>query len=945
MENYLLNSFRTSLLNENIESNLNYQHKLLSNKNEKIISTLRRELEECDEFIISVAFITESGVTMILEQLRSLNERGVKGKILTGDYLTFTQPKGLKKLMEFGNIDVRLVSEEKFHAKGYFFRKKDIWTMIIGSSNLTQTALTTNFEWNLKINSLKDGKIAKNILDNFYNIFNSVSKLTDERLNEYEENYLMYKSFNKKIKAQEKKLNEKEVKPNIMQVQALKNLESLRSYAKRGLLISATGTGKTYLSGFDVKNAKAERVLFIAHRKTILSKAKETFETIIKDKKMGIYDGNMGEEDYLFAMIQTMSKKEHLEKFPKDYFDYIIIDEVHHGGAKSYQSLINYFTPRFMLGMTATPERGDNFDIYELFHHNIAYEIRLHDALREELLCPFHYFGISDIEVDGELITEKTAVKKLTADERVNHIIEKSRFYSYSGDKLHGLIFVSRVEEAIELTEKMKNRGIRCEVLTGEDSDSKREKTISDLEEGKIEYIITVDIFNEGVDIPCINQVILLRPTESSIVYIQQLGRGLRKYDGKEYVVILDFIGNYEKNFLIPVAVSQDNSYDKEYMKRFIMNGTDMIPGQSSIIFEEIVKERIFENINKNNFSTKKNIERDFNLLEKQLGRIPILYDFFQRNMIDPSVILKYKKTYDEILRIMRPKIDFGKISPTENNYLRYISSFLTPAKRVHEMVILSLILKNKKIEIEEIEKELKDRYNLIEQRENIENGLKHLAKKIFISLSTAKEFYPLIEKYGDYYICCKDFEKSYRENSYFKGLVDDLIKYNLAYVEKNYKQETKEGILKYKGYTKQEAFWYLNLDFNNGYQVSGYTVFEKERKVILFITLDDTGISADYDNTFYDNRRVTWFSKAQRYLEKNGKITIEGKIAENYYTLEVFIKKKLGENFYYLGQVERVVNPKEIINSYGKSVVEYELVLRNEIEEKLFKYLIKNCP
>ena len=945
MENYLLNSFRTSLLNENIESNLNYQHKLLSNKNEKIIGTLRRELEECDEFIISVAFITESGVTMILEQLRSLNERGVKGQILTGDYLTFTQPKALKKLMEFENIDVRLVSEEKFHAKGYFFRKKDIWTMIIGSSNLTQTALTTNFEWNLKINSLKDGKIARNILNNFYNIFNNVSKLTDERLNEYEENYLMYKSFNKKIKAQEKKLNEKEVKPNIMQVQALKNLESLRSYAKRGLLISATGTGKTYLSGFDVKNAKAERVLFIAHRKTILSKAKETFETIIKDKKMDIYDGSIGEEDYIFAMIQTMSKKEHLEKFPKDYFDYIVIDEVHHGGAKSYQSLINYFTPKFMLGMTATPERGDNFDIYELFHHNIAYEIRLHDALREELLCPFHYFGISDIEVDGELITEKTAVKKLTADERVNHIIEKSRFYSYSGDKLHGLIFVSRVEEAIELTEKMKNRGIRCEVLTGEDSDNKREKTILDLEEGKIEYIITVDIFNEGVDIPCINQVILLRPTESSIVYIQQLGRGLRKYDGKEYVVILDFIGNYEKNFLIPVAVSQDNSYDKEYMKRFIMNGTDMIPGQSSIIFEEIVKERIFENINKNNFSTKKNIERDFNLLEKQLGRIPILYDFFQRNMIDPSVILKYKKTYDEILRIMRPKIDFGKISPTENNYLRYISSFLTPAKRVHEMVILSLILKNKKIEIEEIEKELKDRYNLIEQRENIENGLKHLAKKIFISLSTAKEFYPLIEKYGDYYICCEEFEKSYRENSYFKGLVDDLIKYNLAYVEKNYKQETKESILKYKGYSKQEAFWYLNLDFNNGYQVSGYTVFEKERKVILFITLDDTGISADYDNTFYDNRRVTWFSKAQRYLEKNGKITIEGKIAENYYTLEVFIKKKLGENFYYLGQVERVVNPKEIINSYGKSVVEYELVLKNEIEEKLFKYLIKNCP
>lgn len=941
MEEHLLNSLKTSLLNENIESNLNYQHKLLSNKNEKIISNLRRELEQCDEFIISVAFITESGVTMILEQLKNLNRRGIKGKILTGDYLTFTQPKALKKLMEFENIDIRVVSEEKFHAKGYFFRKDNLWSMIIGSSNLTQTALTINFEWNLKINSLKDGKIAKDILENFYNLFNSVEKLTIEKLSLYEETYLMYKSYNKKIKAQEKKFVQAEIKPNIMQIQALENLKSLRSYEKRGLLISATGTGKTYLSAFDVKNAKAERVLFIAHRKTILSKAKETFETIIKDKKMSIYGEQTGEEEYIFAMIQTMSKKEHLEKFSKEYFDYIIIDEVHHGGAKSYQTLINYFTPKFMLGMTATPERGDNFDIYQLFHHNIAYEIRLYDALREGLLCPFHYFGVSDIEVDGELINEKTAVKKLTAEERVNHIIEKSRFYGYSGDKLHGLIFVSRVEEAIELTKKMQSRGVKCEVLTGEDTDSKREKAISDLEVGKIDYIITVDIFNEGIDIPCINQVILLRPTESSIVYIQQLGRGLRKYEGKEYVVILDFIGNYEKNFLIPVAVSQNNSYDKDYMKRFIMNGTDMIPGQSSIIFEEIVKERIFENINKSNFSTKKNIEKDFNLLEKQLGRVPMLYDFFKHNMIDPSVILKYKKTYDEVLKIMKPQMEFGKINSLENNFLRYISTFFTPAKRIHEMVILSLVLQNRKVNTEDVERELKERYNLVDQRENIENGFRHLAKEIFISLSTAKEYSPLIEKYSDYYIWCEEFRDSYIKNSYFKDLVDDLIKYNLAYVEKNYKQVAKQSILKYKEYTKQEAFWYLNLDFNNGYQVSGYTVFEKERKVVLFITLDEVGISADYNNDFFDNRRVTWFSKAQRYLEKNGKLTAEGKIAKNYYTLEVFIKKKLGENFYYLGQVEKVVNPKEMVNSSGKNVVEYELILKSEIEENLFKYLI----
>ena len=944
MENYLLNSFKTSLLNENIESNINYQHKLLSNKNEKIISTLRKELEECDEFIISVAFITQGGITLILEQLKELKERGIKGKILTGDYLNFTEPKALKKLLEFENINVRLASKEKFHAKGYFFRKNDVWTMIIGSSNLTQTALTTNFEWNLKINSLKDGKITKNIINNFYDIFNNFEKLSFEKLEEYQKKYILYKEYKKKInEIEEKNLIPQDIKPNFMQIQALNNLESLRSYAKRGLLISATGTGKTYLSGFDVKNSKAEKVLFIAHRKTILSKAKKTFETIIKDKKMKIYGEDDYDAPYVFAMIQTLSKKEHLENFPKDYFDYIIIDEVHHGGAKSYQNLINYFTPKFMLGMTATPERGDNFDIYQLFDHNIAYEIRLYDALREDLLCPFHYFGISDIEIDGELISEKTTIKKLTAESRVNHILEKSKFYGYSGEKLHALIFVSRVEEALELTEKMKLKGIKCEALTGDDSDKKREETISKFEEGKIEYIITVDIFNEGVDIPCINQVILLRPTESSIVYIQQLGRGLRKYKDKEYVVVLDFIGNYEKNFLIPIAVSQNNSYDKDFMKRFIMNGTDMIPKENSIMFEEIVKERIFDNINKSNFSTKKNIERDFNLLEKQLGRIPMLYDFFEHNMIEPSVILKYKKTYDEVLRIMKPNFEFKNISSKENNYLRYISTFLTPAKRVHEMEILSLILKNKKINLENFEIYLEKKYNLVSQKENIENAFKHLAKEIFISLSTVKEYYPLIEKYDNFYILCEDFEKSYNENSYFKELIDDLIKYNLAYVNKNYKQEGKETILKYKEYTKQEAFWYLNFDFNNGYQVSGYTVFEEERKVILFITLDEEKLFTKYTNEFYDDKRVTWFSKAQRYLEKNGKITIEGKIANNFYTLEVFIKKKLGENFYYLGQVEKVINIKEIVNDDNKNLVKYELILKQEIENNLFQYLIKS--
>ncbi|VEH40374.1 ATP-dependent RNA helicase SrmB [Fusobacterium varium] len=587
--------------------------------------------------------------------------------------------------------------------------------------------------------------------------------------------------------------------------------------------------------------------------------------------------------------------------------------------------------------MTATPERSDDFDIYRLFNHNIAYEIRLYDALRENLLCPFHYFGVSDITVDGECIDNKTSIKNLTLEQRIDHIIEKSRYYGYSGEKLHGLMFVSRVEEANILAEKFNERGIKSIALTGEHGDNTRENAIEKLENGEIEYIITVDIFNEGIDIPCVNQVILLRPTESSIVYIQQLGRGLRKNKNKEFVVVLDFIGNYEKNFLIPTAISQNNSFDKDFMKKFILNGTNMIPGESSISFEEIVKERIFENINKTNFSTKKNIEHDFNLLEKQLGRTPMLNDFFTRNMIEPSVILKFRKDYDSVLKALRPNTEFGILSEIEKNFLTFLSSFFTPAKRIHEMVILQESIKSAKISLKEVEDILEKKYKIKQQKENIENAVKHLSKEIFTSLSTMKEFEPILEKVNGEYKVSKDFKNGYENNKYFRELVEDLIKYNLGYVEKNYKQSGKESIQKYKQYTKQEGFWQLNLDFNNGYQVSGYTVFEEEKKVIMFVTMEDSSI---FDNKFLDQQRFPWFSKNNRCLSRNNRLTAEGKIAENYYTLEIFVKKSSGESFYYLGQAEKVLKAKECFTEKGIPRVEYELKLKNEVPEDLFDYL-----
>lgn len=284
-------------------------------------------------------------------------------------------------------------------------------------------------------------------------------------------------------------------------------------------------------------------------------------------------------------------------------FDIIVIDEVHRAGADSYQRIMDYFMPRFWIGMTASPDRTDGYDIYGLFDHNIAYEIRLQQAMEEKLLCPFHYFGITDLEVDGHIIDDN-AIKNvqnftnLVCDDRVNYIMQQMDYYGYSGDKVKGLIFCSSKEEAKELSAKFNTKGMNTLVLTGENSQTEREEAILRLEQDELEnsldYILTVDIFNEGVDIPAVNQVVMLRPTESPIVFIQQLGRGLRKYDGKEYVVVLDFIGNYMNNFMIPIALSGDRTYNKDTIRKYVREGSRIIPGESTIHFDEIIKKRIF---------------------------------------------------------------------------------------------------------------------------------------------------------------------------------------------------------------------------------------------------------------------------------------------------------------------------------------------------------------
>lgn len=586
------NGFETAYINSSAASNLVYRPEFISNnykRGKKVLSSIEDELLKCDQFQISVAFITLGGITPLLQTLRELEDRGIKGEILTTNYLTFTEPKALKKLNDFSNITLKMynvdVTIEDFHTKGYIFKKEEIYRIIIGSSNITKTALTTNREWNTRLISTEEGEVTQNIIEEFNELWNSEYALNfDEFYEQYKEKYRIIKKQRKIALGEEIPSIEKyRLEPNSMQVGFIINLKKIiESGEKKALLISATGTGKTYASAFALRELKFKRMLFLVHRGQIAKQSLKSYRKVFgNDISMGLVTGKHQDYDvdFIFATIQTLSKDEVLKKYDRQAFDAIVIDEAHHSSASSYKKVMDYFTPELWLGMTATPDkRDDNLEgrnIYEIFNHQIAYEIRLQDAMEEDLLCPFHYFGITDLEVIsdvGKTVQEKEEnFRYLTSDERVYNIMKQAQFFGYSGERVKGLIFCSRIDEAKELSEKMNEKGWRTLVLSGSDSESVRMNAIERLageeSEEALDYILSVDIFSEGVDVPEINQVIMLRPTESPIIFIQQLGRGLRKAEGKEFVVIIDFIGNYRKNFMIPIALSGDRSYNKDNIR------------------------------------------------------------------------------------------------------------------------------------------------------------------------------------------------------------------------------------------------------------------------------------------------------------------------------------------------------------------------------------------
>ncbi|MGF7013572.1 DUF3427 domain-containing protein [Ornithinibacillus bavariensis] len=937
-----------------------FSPKLLINNqkgNEYVLASIIEELENCRSFLFSVAFITESGLATLKSHLLDLNRRGITGRILTSTFLNFNQPKIFKELLKITNVEVRLANVEGFHSKGYIFERENYYSLIVGSSNLTAQALKVNHEWNVKLTSHENGELVQHFKDQFEKIWVDSIPLNENWIMGYEEKYksIDFKTAEKVIDFpvgynQNFLEDAMRIKPNKMQQAALKQIAGVRAKGfDKGLVISSTGTGKTYLSAFDVRRFAPKKMLFIVHREQILNQAKSDFKRILGglEKDFGILSGSSKQTDarYLFATIQSISKRENLESFNPDEFDYILIDEVHKAGASSYLKVIDYFTPKFLMGMTATPERTDDFNIYELFDYNIAYEIRLQEALEEDMLCPFHYFGVSDFEYEGELIDDTTILSKLVTEERVKHILDKINYYGYSGTQVKGLMFCSRKEEAVKLSHALNEKGLRTIALTGDNSQEERMWQVSRIENGALDYILTVDIFNEGIDIPSVNQVVMLRQTQSSIIFIQQLGRGLRKHKSKDFVTIIDFIGNYKNNYLIPIALSGDKSQNKDNIRRHTSE-TSYIKGVSTVNFEEVARKQIFKSINSSNLTAVKVLREAYIELKNRLGRVPGLIDFIRNHSIDPIVIVdKYKNYYQFLMKMNEevPNINFY-----EEKVLTMLSIELLNGKRKHELILLKLLIEKGKVDEKEFINFLVEEGCSTDEK-TIESMLRIFDLSFFTQSDKKKYGQQPIILFGEdnKYSFNKSIIKSLQSNKYFLHLINDILSSGF---ENSTKYDCSQALTLYEKYSRKDACKLLNWDSDESSTMYGYK--PKHDTCPIFVTYhkdDEVESSVDYGDEFINPETLKWYTRSNRTLQSEEVQKIIHAEERNI-DIHIFIKKDddEGSNFYYLGKAtpdKETIEQDTMLDKKGKKipVVHMNMIMEKPVENRLYKYIVQD--
>ena len=706
-----------------------------SDRRMQLYYQLIQSLKKADSVDIIVSFLMESGVKMLLEELDNALKRGAKIRILTGNYLGITQPSALYLLKKKlgSRVDMRFYNEKdrSFHPKSYIFHYRGYNDIYIGSSNISRSALTSGIEWNYRFSSVSDPKNYEKFYHAFEDLFEHHSIIIDnEELKRYSQNWhrpAVAKDLERYEYSHQNEENESEdtkvrllYEPRGAQIEALCALEDTRAEgAKRALVQAATGVGKTYLAAFDSKSY--ERVLFVAHREEILKQAAASFRNVRNSEDYGFFTGEEKSTDksVIFASVATLGRSEYLSEkyFAPDYFQYLVIDEFHHAVNEQYQRIVKYFKPQFLLGLTATPERMDGRNIYELCDYNVPYEISLKDAINKGMLVPFHYYGIyDDTDYSGlHLIRGRYDEKELN-ETYIGNVHRHDLIYKYYckyGSK-KALGFCCSRAHAEEMAKEFCERGIPSVAVYSNANgiySEERGKAIEKLKSGEIRVIFSVDMFNEGVDITSVDMVMFLRPTESPIVFLQQLGRGLRRSKGKEYLNVLDFIGNYEKAGRVRFLLTGRTLGKNEYY-----NPADrsVFPDDCLIDFDMKLID-LFSEMDKKHLKIKDQIRNEYYRVKELLGRIPSRMDLFTYMDDDIYRVAITHSKDNPFKRYLDFRKELGELSEGENilysgigrEFINLIEN--TNMSKVYKMPVLMAFYNHGNIRSQVSEEELLD--------------------------------------------------------------------------------------------------------------------------------------------------------------------------------------------------------------------------------------------
>lgn len=900
----------------------------LSNVNISFLNKIKSNLKKCKSFSFSVSFIKKAGLVLLEREIEEALDRGVNGRIITSTYQNFTDIGSLEQFYawqkEYNNfechLDYECFGENGFHTKGYLFEYDDSLEFIVGSSNITRFALLKNIEWNVSLISKDNLDSYNDALIEFELLWNKTLELDTKLIEKYrlQLDYAIEKWDMDYVNAIDEKIN-----PNSMQRKALKELRRYRDTGvKKALIISATGSGKTYLAAFDARNFGAKRLLYIVHRESILKDAKESFVKVFgAERTYGFYTGNENslEADFIFATSNMLGR--HLDSFKKDEFDYIIYDEVHHVVAETGKKIFEYFEPEFILGLTATPERMDNQDIFTLFDQNVPFELRLRDAINNDLVVPFHYYGIRDQLVDYSSKDKMTIAKNIAEQNNIEFIKSQIEKYRNPGEKLKCIAFCTNIQSCRLMAEELYEEGYHTISLTGINDTGVRIKAFKDLqdENNLLEIICTVDILNEGVDIPQVNMVLFLRPTESQTVFIQQLGRGLRKYPGKDYVTVLDFIGNnYDRAVQIAMALGtlgKTTYIEKAYLKEMIRTNFESLDiPKVKIEIDDLSKEEIINFIDKTNFNSRVFLEKDYKNFKSYInnGSYPTHMDFLNSD-VSPDLIRIIKsafsgsknKSYYNFLK----KIDEDTIPMFDDKQIAFINNMedLLPLARLDEYLIIEQAIKEHTIDLKRIEginEHITDK-----TLENAYNNLKSLGlvgnNEIYLTNIEDGEFkdylldtlnYGIVRynrEFGEYTGLFKLYRNYYKEQASRIMLKNGILQKgtyyedDIAYIFAGIKKG-EEGRLNYKDK-------FINNKIFQWESIANVSESEKEhlrnsKKVHLFIRKMESEDTVTLPYTYFG--LGTFTNERDSYTEEDGKrhstllydIILDDEVPEDYY-------------------------------------------------------------